>query len=207
MLPPGLDRIGLVEPDGRRDRVPEPLDVRLAEDDARPLLARVRDDRPVARPGSEPQARFRQLPHACVCDSLSVEVGKEPGLGAAADHEQRPAVGAEILQALHEPGRRPAERVVGGVLDMRPANPLVCVVDVHVGGSSLVRRGCDRADERGMLDVSVHGETLSRLKIDPDLDGQPGVGGEHLLELHGTSMYVRRLPPWSLDCAAWGACG
>ena len=44
---PGGDRVGLVEPDGRRDRVPEPLDVGLAEDDLGPARRREGRDRPV----------------------------------------------------------------------------------------------------------------------------------------------------------------
>ena len=81
LLPRG-DRVGLVEPDGGRDRVPEPVDVGLAEHARRPALARVRDDRPVAaarRSASGPvsaSSRIRVRPSA-----RAVEAGEEPGSG------------------------------------------------------------------------------------------------------------------------------
>jgi len=52
VLAPRDHRVGLVEPDGRLDRAPEPFDVRLAEHGARPAFVRERDDRPVAAAAS-----------------------------------------------------------------------------------------------------------------------------------------------------------
>ena len=50
---PGGHRVGLVQPDGRPDRVPEPRDVRLAEDLLRPARRREGDDRPRHPPWSK----------------------------------------------------------------------------------------------------------------------------------------------------------
>ena len=46
------------------DRLPEPLDVGLAEDGPRPALVREGDDRPVAAPVGQRQARLGELAHA-----------------------------------------------------------------------------------------------------------------------------------------------
>ena len=70
-------------------------------------------------------SRMRERAHAA-----AVEVGEELGLRVAGDREQRAALGAELVEPLHEPRRREAERVVGRVLDVRPADVLVGVEDV-----------------------------------------------------------------------------
>jgi hypothetical protein len=46
MLPPGLDEIVLVEPQGDGDRVPEMVEIRFAEDLHGPTRLRCRDDGP-----------------------------------------------------------------------------------------------------------------------------------------------------------------
>ena len=57
----------------------------------------------------EPQARLGDLAHARAADAAAVEVGEELGLGVAGDREQRAALGAEVVEPLHEPRRREAE--------------------------------------------------------------------------------------------------
>ncbi len=73
---------------------------------------------------------------------------KSSGSGFLEDGEERAAVVAEILEALHEPRRRPAELLLARVADVRPADVLIRVVDVD---EARARRIClfrDCVDER-----------------------------------------------------------
>ena len=180
------DRIGLVEPDGSADRSPQPLDVGLAEDRLRPALVREGDDRPVAQAVGQPQRCLCDLAHARLADALAVEVGEELGLGVAADRAEGAAHGAELVEALDEPGRRIAEAVRVGALDVGAPDVLVGVEDVDVAGAGGIRLARDRAHERRVLDQGVDPERLTRLEVEPDLDGEPRIVLKSLVGLgHG----------------------
>ena len=90
VLRPGGDRVGLVEAHRAGDRVPEPLDVGLAEDRARPALGRAGDDRPGdAALRDEPQRGLDELGHPGGADPPPVEIGEELGLGVAGHGDAR----------------------------------------------------------------------------------------------------------------------
>ena len=105
VLAPGGDRVGLVEPDRCRDRLPQPLDVRLAEDRPRPALVRerrrssscdgARSALAIARPTSRIRARRRASPSRSA---------KQLGLRVAGDRDQRAAVVARARQLLTSQG-------------------------------------------------------------------------------------------------------
>src|SRR5262249_27725821 len=121
-----------------------------------------------------------------------VEIGEELGLGVAADREERASVCPEIVEPLHEPGRRPAEHLLGGVLDVGSAGARVGGVDVDVRGSGRVGLLCARAGAGRGVDKSAHREALAGLEVQSDLDGEARIGGEHFLGLHSCSL--RRAP-------------
>ena len=89
------DRIGLVEAYRLADRLPEPLDVRLAEHGLGPAGVRVGDDRPVAQPVGERERRLRDLAHPRFADTRAVEIREELGLRVAGDRTERAARLAE----------------------------------------------------------------------------------------------------------------
>ena len=92
VLLPGGDRIGLVEPRRGDDRVPEPLDVRLAEDGLRPAFVRVADDRPLDQPSVlGVEELLRREARARALGAPLVEIGEELGLGLARDRDRRAA--------------------------------------------------------------------------------------------------------------------
>jgi hypothetical protein len=190
---PGLDRLGLVEAGRRRDGVPEPLHVRLAEDRGRPALVRERDDRPVDQPlVRRLDVALGQLAHAGLADASAVEVGEELGLGVADDLDQGAVLLRQVVDPGERPRRRPAEAVVRCELDARAAHVLVRVVDVDVRGAVLVGDACDRAGERGVLGKRGHPHHLPRADVRADLDGEAGVALESLLRGHGAEAYPGR---------------
>ena len=93
MLAPGGDRIGSIEPRGRADRLPEPLEVGLAEDARRPADVRGGDDRPVDQPlGDEGAIERVQVARLGLADERGIEVGEELRLGVSGELDQgRPA--------------------------------------------------------------------------------------------------------------------
>ena len=105
VLVPRLDRVGLVEADGCRDRFPQALDVGLPEHRLGPACVRVRHDRPVAEPVGQLERRLGDLRHPGHADTRAVEVREQLGLGVAGDGAQRAADLAESVQALDQPGR------------------------------------------------------------------------------------------------------
>ena len=77
----------------KRDRLPEPLDVRLAEHLVRPAHVRIGDSRPVDAPGDHVAADdLRDLLHLRPPDALTVEVAEELRLGVAGGRDHRRAV-------------------------------------------------------------------------------------------------------------------
>ena len=181
MLAPGLDRIGLVEANGRRDRRPDRSTSGSPKTSrAQPSLGNATIDQ-LQAPVGQPQARLGDRAHPRPRDPAAVEVGEDLRLGVSDDREQRTAVLAEVVEPLDEPRRRPAERVLGGVLDVGPPHPLIRVEDVDVAGSGRVRLGCDRARERRVLDERVDGEPLAGLEVHADVDREARVRRESLV--------------------------
>ena len=175
MLTPRSDRVGLVETDSLSDGLPEPLDVGLAEDRRGPALVWVGDDRPVAEAVGQLERRLRDLAHPRLADALAVEIREELWLRVARDRAERAADLAELLEPPDEPGRRVAELVVGGLLDVRAAHMLVRVEDVHVAGAGRVGLARDRPHKGRMLDQCIDPERLAGLEVQPDLNGEPCV--------------------------------
>ena len=148
VLPPGGDRIGLVQPGRGRDRLPEPLDVGLAEDGAGPAGVRVADDRPGHLAVRHRQQPLGQLPAASAGDARAVEVGEQLRLRVAGDRDDRAVVRGEVVDERHLPRRRPLELLLGHVPDARPPQVRVVVDRLDVVGAALVRDPGERAHER-----------------------------------------------------------
>ena len=185
VLLPREHGVGLVEPGRGDDGVPEPLDVRLAEDGVRPAFVRVADDRPLDQPsvlGVEQllrgQARARPLGAALV------EVGEELGLGLAGDRDRRAAGLDHVVEERERPRRRPVERVLRRVLDARALQMRVAVVGLDVARAALVGDTRDRADERQVLRLGRDPEELTGLEIDRHFDREPCIPVEPLVRCH-----------------------
>ena len=111
VLAPRRDRVGLVEAHRARDRLPEPLDVGLAEHLlAQPAFGNAAIVQLTARSFWIASVRLDHLDRSRLPDAILVEVGEQLGLGLARDHDQRAAV--ERLGPLDEPGGVSVERVV-----------------------------------------------------------------------------------------------
>ena len=130
-LPRG-NRVELVEPHRRRDRLPEPIDIGLSEHARRPTAGRIRDRRPVAAAPRQRQARLGDLAHPRAPQARTVDALEEPGLGVADDREQCPTAIAEIVQPVHQPRRRPVEAVVRRALGLGTTEVLVAVVHIDI---------------------------------------------------------------------------
>ncbi len=181
MLAPGGDGIGLVEPHRLSDGAPEPLDVGLAEDRARPAFVGIGDDRPVAEPVGQLEGLLGEGVHAGLADARAVEIGEQLRLGVAGDRAERSADLAQLAQPLDEPRRRVVEQVLAGQFDVRASHVLVGVEHVDVFRSGVVRLARDRAGERRMLDQRVDPEDLARLKVEPDLNDKARIALETLV--------------------------
>ena len=152
VLLPGEHRVGLVEPGRGDDGVPEPLDVRLAEDGLRPAFVRIADDRPLDQAsvlGVEELLRGQARAGPLV--AALVEIGEELGLGLARDRDRRATGLDHVIQERERPRRRPVERVLRGVLDAGALQMSVAVVGLDVPRAALVGDMRDRADERQVL--------------------------------------------------------
>ena len=165
VLAPRRDGIGLVEADGSRHRLPQALDVRLAEDGARPALVRIGDDRPVAETVGELERCLGELLHPRSPHAVAVEVCQQLGLGVPADRDERRALLAEILRPSDEPRRRPPEVVLARVLDVRAPHVLVGVEHIDVPRARGIRLASHRAHERRVLDERVDPERLAALEV------------------------------------------
>ena len=120
VLSPRRDGVGLVEAHGRGDGLPQPVDVGLAEHRLRPALVRAADDRPRDRGLAEQLEVARaERHHPRLGDALLVEVGEEVGLGVADEHQDRALALGQVVEPRDEPRRRPLERLLRAVLDLR----------------------------------------------------------------------------------------
>ena len=139
VLLPGRYRVGLVQARRRDDRLPEPLDVGLAEDRPGPPLVRVADDRPLDEPAV---LRVEELldgqPRPRPLGAALIEVGEQFRLGVPRDRDRRAACLDHVVDQRHGPGRAPVERVLGRVLDPRALQVRVAVVDLDEAGAPLV---------------------------------------------------------------------
>src|SRR4029079_12908357 len=185
VLAPGLHRVRLVEAGGGGDRVPQPLDVGLAEHGPRPPLVGVADDRPL---DEAPVLRVEELldgePRPCGLRAALVEVGEELGLGVACDRDRRPA-GLDLwVDHRDRAWRAPVERAAGSWLDARALEMVVAVEHLHVPRPALVRDPADGPDQRKMLRVRRYPEERPRLEVDGHPDRKAGVPVEPLRRTH-----------------------
>ena len=176
VVAPGRHRAGLVQADGGGDRLPQPLDVGLAEHRPRPARSGAADDRardsPFAR---KAPYRLRELDGVEPSDPFPVEVGEQVGLGLGQNADGDGLVGRSVLESLDEPGRSPRQRLVGTQLDERPVDVLIEMEDVHEARARPVAGASELAHERRVLDVAVDVQELSGTEVDADADGQVGV--------------------------------
>ena len=198
---PGGDRVVVAQAHRPANGVPQPREVRLAEDLLGPTRRREGDDRPRGTPVVERRPdRPPQVGHQRFRDPGGIESREEVRLGLAdnVDH-RRPALRL-LLHPLEHPRRRPADDVVRRVRGLLAAQVQVDVVAVHAPRPLGVRDPGDRPHERRVLDVAEHGHVLAGLEVDADADGEPRV----LLELfgaltpesvgvHGSTLPARRI--------------
>ena len=113
MLVPRRHRIGGIEPDGVRDGIPQPVDVRLPEDLARLPRGGVGGDRPVDQAlGHRLDVELRALERPGAAEARQVDVGEQLRLGIAGDQDHRRTVGQRLI-ARQLPRPRRGEIVVG----------------------------------------------------------------------------------------------
>ena len=145
-----------------RDRLPEPLDVRLAEHLQRLALGRVGGDRPVDRPlvlapaaAASSPSTGRALPTRSWSRSARSSGSGSPAIMISAP----PSASASTRASTH--GGRLGQVVVGGVLDeARLRTCVVDVADVDVARACRVAGAGDRADERRVLDERASTKTV-----------------------------------------------
>ena len=118
---------------------------------AQPSFGKATIDQLIRRLFDRVQVALGELPHAGLADAGAVEVGEQLRLRVAGDADQRAVLLRQVVDLREHPGRRPAERVLVGVLDPGAAHVLVGVVDVDVAGAPLVRAARDRPHERRVL--------------------------------------------------------
>ena len=182
MLAPGGDGIGGIEPRGRADRLPEPLEVGLAEDARRPADVRRGDDRPVDQPlGDEGAVERVQVARLRLADEHGIEVGEELGLGVAGELDQ-----GRLRLA---PGADPGELVLGGLvqhllgpeLDRRAADVRIGVADDDATRTCPVGLAHDRARRRRVLDLAEDRHLLAGLDVRADPNRELGVPSQPLV--------------------------
>jgi hypothetical protein len=98
--------------------------------------------------------------------------------------DQGAALGAEVLELREHPRRRPAQRVLPGELDPRPADVLVRVVDVDVAGAPEIGVARDGAGERRVLRQRRDPDVLPRADVGADLDCKLCIAIEPFLGRH-----------------------
>ena len=184
--PPGLDRIGLVEANRAGNRIPQALDVGLAEDRLGPALVGICRHHPRYAPlGGDAKHVVVVLRHPGRADAPLVELREERRFGLAGDRDARTPPLDEVLEPRHPVRRRPRERLLGPELDERLADVVVLVQDVDVARAGLVGRARQGARERRVLDEAADLDILARLQVQADADDQARVGLEALVSHHG----------------------
>ena len=190
VLPPRGDGIGLVEAGRRHHRLPEALDIGLAEDRGRPALVREPDDRPLDQPAVLRVQEFlgRELCARPLGTSL-VGVRQELGLRFTGDGDRRAVRVDQVVDERERPGRAPVERVLGCVLDARAADVHVAELGLDIACAALVGELADRANEGQVLRLGVDAQELAGLKIDSHLHRQSRVPFEPLVRSHALEPY------------------
>ena len=188
MCTPGGDRIRLVQAHRPRNLLPEPVDVRRPEDLSRPVLVRIRGNRPVDALLLEDdlQRALCELLRACLPDTDTVEVGEHVRIRIAGDRNRGAADPGEVLQPLELPRRAPLEHLVGSLADHLPLHVLIGVLSRDVARAGLVGRRRERAHEGRLLDVGKDGHILSLADIRADPNHEVGVPLEEILLGHGS---------------------
>src|SRR6185312_4174857 len=176
VLLPGRNGVGLVQANRGPDRVPEALEVRLAEHLPRPGRGRERDDRPgdltaIDRGPDRPAAvRNARLDHA-----LCIEALEEVGIRLADDADERGLALGLLLDTLEHPRRRPTDGFVGGELGPCAPDVTVGVLDLDEPRALLVGDPGHRPDERRVLDLADDRDVLPPADVDADPNREPGV--------------------------------
>ena len=194
MDPPRFDRVGLVEPHRLRDRLPEPVDVGLAEDVLGPGGRRRADD-----PPGELAHRLAARPLLVVGDRLRladprpVEPVEEAGPRFRREQECGAVAVGDRLEPLDHPRRRVVERLLGCLLDQDAPDAVVDVTDVYEARPGVVGGGGERPHEVCVVEEAVDHHRLPRLHVDADAGDQPRVRLDQLWpRLHGGDPIRRR---------------
>ena len=163
---PRCDRIVLVQPHRELDRLPESIEIRLAEHLLGPADVRDADHGPVVQLLVDlAVGLLRQLEHPRLADAFARKVAEQVGLGITGERDHRGPFVADLLRAVEQPGRCPGEELLCGAFDHRSADVLVGVVDVYVGRARPVGRTGDRTRNRRMLDAGEHVDELAGLHV------------------------------------------
>ena len=165
VLAPRGDGVGLVEAGRGRDRVPEALDVGLAEDGARPSpRSGSRRSSTGSAAGSPRRSSFSATSRgARPLGAALVEVGEELGLGVAGDRDRRAARVDQVVEQRERPGRatsRASPPARAG--SARAAGACRGSERLDVARAALVGDLGDRANERQVLRLGRDAEELAR---------------------------------------------
>ena len=185
MRAPCLDRVLGVEAHRRRDGIPEPFDVGLAEDGLGPAGIRRGHDDPVQLPAHhEGQVDHPDVARLRLRDELGVEPVEERRFRVAGERDQgRPGV-APGADPVEEVLRRPSELGLGAELDRGLAQMEVGDDGVHARRARPERRARDGTGDRRVLDQVDENDLLARLDVRADPDDEVGEPVEALVGRH-----------------------
>ncbi len=191
MRAPGGDGVGFVQPHGRADRLPELVDVGLAEHGLGPARVRAADDRPGELSGRDELELARaEILHARLRDALLVEAGQEVGLGVPDEEQDGTLPLGDVVEPREQPRRSGLELVLGPVLDHGAADVRVGDVEVDPARPDAVGRVGHGPRQLEVLGVAVDVQVLAGLEIHADLHGQPRVALEQFVRRHDSRTIV-----------------
>jgi hypothetical protein len=174
--PPGSDRIGLVEPAGVRDLLPQSLErrrlVEIRVDDPRPAGGRARHHRPVDRPLSEHLHALPEERELVAARADGIDAVERAGHARPGERDAGAALTAELEHALAVPGGDELERVVRRELDARALDERVEVRDVDEARSPSVTGGGEGTRQLLLSDVGADRENLAGLDVRAEADGE-----------------------------------
>ena len=193
MVLPRRHRIVHVEPHRRADRVPQPLDVGLAEDHLGPAGVGRGDDRPV----DEALHHERQVDRARVVrvrpgDERRVEPGEEVGIRVAGQLDDRGARLAPAAHPVQDVLRRLPELLVRAELDGGAAEMQVGDDRQHATGAGREGGARDRSCDLRVLDEVDQDDVLALLHVGADADRQLGEALEAFVGGHRRGILADR---------------
>ena len=175
VIAPGLHRVICVQPEDRRERLPEPLLVRFTEQPLCPGRARAGYNRPVDRAAGDRIENLRDVRHLVAPQPVLVDVGEDIGIRVAEHGDPGAPALDRLRRHASEPIRDEPERALGGVTQARGLRRPVPVHDAHVTGARGIRLFHDRPRDRRLNWVpGGDHDVLARLDVGADVDGELG---------------------------------